>query len=560
MPLKSLYKDLDIPQTNLLTYLFGKGATASHDPIWIDAKNPDKSLSPHQLVLWVRRLGLGLRRLGLERGDVVMICTPNHIFVPVAYLGIVGSGCIFSGANPAFTVPELAHQLSNTGTRTVLAHPDVLGHIVEAAAKAGVPKDRIFQFSDEENPVRDGIRDWRCMLPTHEEAYDWQWPELTPREAATTVATINFSSGTTGLPKGVCVPHSSLIANVEQSIHIRHVHRLPEWDLLPRNRWIGFLPLYHAYGQLYACLMAAKTQTPIYIMARFQYDEFLAAIQRYRITQLHIVPPVVVMLTKRPETTRYDLSSLRNILCGAAPLSRQVQMACQEKFNVRLTQGYGMTELTCSGITYPEGMEGDSGGSVGRLLPNSECKLLDDDGNEVGVGAPGELYIRGPNVCLGYWRNEAATRECLDKDGWFRTGDIALCNSEGLFSIVDRKKELIKVNGMQVAPAELEAALLENEHVADAAVVEIKFGEDEWPRAYVVIQPASKGRVTPRDIQDWTASRVAKHKRLVGGVRFVDEVPKLASGKIVRKLMKQWAKRDAEEMLKNGTAPVRAKL
>ncbi|KAL7906062.1 acetyl-CoA synthetase-like protein [Trichoderma velutinum] len=560
MPFKSLYEHLDIPQTNLLTYLFGNGSTLSQEPIWFNAKDPSKNLSPHQLVQWIRRLGLGLQRMGLKRGDVVMMCSPNHIFVPVAYLGLTGSGYIFSGANPIFTVQELSHQLSNTEAKVVLAHPSVLAKVVEAASKVGIPKDRIFQFSDEETPVQDGILDWRSMLASHQDAYKWQWPEFTPTEARNTVATINFSSGTTGLPKGVCVPHSSLIANVEQTNHLRYIHRHPEWDLLPRNRWVGLLPLYHAYGQLYACLLAGKTLTPIYILSKFQYEDYLATIQRYKITQLQIAPPIVVMLAKRPETARYDLSSVRHVGCGAAPLSRELQVLCEEKFNFRITQGYGMTELTCTGISFAEGLEGDRGGSVGRLLPNCECKLLDDDGKEVGVGAPGELFIRGPNVCLGYWRNEAATRESLDKDGWFRTGDIAVCDSEGLFAIVDRKKELIKVNGLQVAPAELEAVLLENEHVADAAVVDIKFDEEEWPRAYVVIQPSSKGKVTPKDIQDWTATRVAKHKRLVGGVTFIDEVPKLASGKIIRKLMKQWSKRDAEEMRKNGTAPVRSKL
>ncbi|PTB37701.1 uncharacterized protein TrAFT101_005423 [Trichoderma asperellum] len=559
MPFKSVYEHIDIPQSNVLTYIFGNGSLLSNEPIWIDAKNPQKNLSPHQLLQWVRRLGLGLQRLGLKRGDVVMICTPNHIFVPVAYLGIAGSGHIFSGANPISTVPELVHQLSNTGAKAVLAHPSVLSNVVEAATKVGLPKNRIFQFSDEEVPVRDGIPDWRSFLATHVDAFRWQWPEFSPQEARNTIATINFSSGTTGLPKGVCVPHSSLIANLAQAVHLRHVHRKPEWDLLPRNRWIGFLPLYHAYGQLYACLMAGKTLTPLYIMAKFQYEEFLANIEKYQITQLQVAPPIIVMLTKRPETSRYNLSSVRHITCGAAPLSRELQVACEQKFNLRITQGYGMTELTCTGISWSEGLAGDSAGSVGRLLPNCECKLLDDDGKEVEVGKPGELHIRGPNVCLGYWKNEAATRECLDKDGWFRTGDVAVCNKEGLFWIVDRKKELIKVNGLQVAPAELEAVLLENEHVADAAVVEIKFNEEEWPRAYVVIQPTSKGKVTPKDIQDWTAARVAKHKRLVGGVTFIDEVPKLASGKIIRKLMKQWSKRDAEEMLKNGTAP-RARL
>ncbi|KAL7944899.1 acetyl-CoA synthetase-like protein [Trichoderma barbatum] len=560
MPFKSLYEHIDIPQTNILTYLFGNGSTLSHEPIWINAKDPSKSLSPHQLVQWIRRLGLGLERMGLKRGDVVMMCTPNHIFVPVAYLGLTGSGYIFSGANPVFTVQELSYQLQNTEAKAVLAHPSVLDKIIEAAAKVGIPKNRIFQFSDEDASVQDGISDWKSMLASHQDAFRWQWPVFSPAEARSTVATINFSSGTTGFPKGVCVPHSSLIANVEQANHLRHTHRRPEWDLLPRNRWVGLLPLYHAYGQLYACLLAGKTLTPIYIMPKFHYEDFLATIQRYKITQLQVAPPIIVMLAKRPETARYDLSSVRSVGCGAAPLSKELQTVCEKKFNFRITQGYGMTELTCTGISFAEGLEGDNAGSVGRLLPNCECKLLDDDGKEVDVGTPGELFIRGPNVCLGYWKNEAATRESLDKDGWFRTGDIAVCNSEGLFAIVDRKKELIKVNGLQVAPAELEAVLLENEHIADAAVVDIRFGDDEWPRAYVVIQPTSKGKVTPKDIQDWTATRVAKHKRLVGGVAFIDEVPKLASGKIIRKQMKQWSKRDVEEMLKNGTVPVRAKL
>lgn len=198
-------------------------------------------------------------------------------------------------------------------------------------------------------------------------------------------------------------------------------------------------------------------------------------------------------------------------------------MLCETKLNLRITQGYGMTELTCTGISFAEGLEGDSGGSVGRLLPNCECKLLDDDGKEVGAGTPGELFIRGPNVCLGYWRNEAATRESLDKDGWFRTGDIAVCDSKGMFAIVDRKKvscaisktyivangvdvqELIKVNGLQVAPAELEAVLLENEHVADAAVVEIKL--------YVTLPKRKTMKKPPSLVSNMLTNKTSQRRR-----------------------------------------------
>ena len=181
------------------------------------------------------------------------------------------------------------------------------------------------------------------------------------------------------------------------------------------------------------------------------------------------------------------------------------------------------------------------------MIPNHEIKLLDDDGKEVTEGQPGEIHVRAPNVCLGYWRNEQATSETLDSDGWLKTGDVAIAK-DNWFWIVDRKKELIKVNALQVAPAELEAVLLENEDIADAAVTGIILGEQEWPRAYIALKDEKKGKVTESQIQDWMKEKVAKHKQLAGGVSFVDEVPKLASGKIQRKVMREWSKRDALEL------------
>ncbi|CAG9943090.1 unnamed protein product [Clonostachys rosea f. rosea IK726] len=431
MPYTSRYPALDIPSSNILSYLFPDPPKTSREPLWFDSKDPSKNLSPAQLLNWVRRLGCGLQRLGLNRGDVVMICSPNQIFVPVAYLGIVGAGCVFSGANPAYTEHELVHQITNTTAKVILAHPKMLSLILPAAAKAGVPKERIFQFSEVANPTLEGVLDWRIMAGTERDGNTWTWPELGSDEAKKTIATINYSSGTTGLPKGVCVSHGNLIAN-----------------------------------------------------------------------------------------------------------------------------GWGMTEVTCGALHVPGGVRDDSG-SVGQLDPNCECRLVDDDGNEVKTGSPGEIHIRGPNICLGYWRNEAATKETLDEDGWLKTGDIAICDEKGFFWI-----ELIKVNALQVAPAELEAALLENENVADAAVVGITLNGSEWPRAYVVIQEASQGKVTPSDIQKWLAPRVAKHKQLAGGVVFIDEVPKLASGKIQRKTMREWAKRDAAELEKeaHNAGNARAKL
>jgi len=362
--------------------------------------------------------------------------------------------------------------MQNTTAKVLLCHPTLLSHALEAASQAGMPRNRIFQFSDVENHRLHGIPDWRAMIGSESEGASYRWPELSPAEARATVATINYSSGTTGLPKGVCVSHANLAANVEQTVFMRYAHRPYPFEARPQERWVGFLPLYHAYGQLYTILMAVRLAVPVYVMGEFRYEDFLGVIGRYKITSLQVAPPILVMLSKRPETARYDLSSVKDVLCGAAPLSRELQNECQRRFNMQINQGWGMTEVTCGALHVPGGVKDDSG-SVGRLDPNCECKLVDEDGNEVPTGQPGEMIVRGPNICLRYWRNEDATKECLSEDGWLKTGDIAVCNDDGYFWIVDRKKELIKVNALQVAPAELEAVLLENEAVADAAVVGI---------------------------------------------------------------------------------------
>jgi 4-coumarate--CoA ligase len=332
--------------------------------------------------------------------------------------------------------------MTNTTAKVVLVHPKYLNPVLEAASKAGVSRSRIFQFSDEESNAQDGIPDWRAMIGSSSQADSYRWPEFTQRESTTTVATINYSSGTTGLPKGVCVSHHNLIANVEQTIFMRYAHRPYPFESRPQERWVGFLPLYHAYGQLYTILMAIKLRVPVYIMKEFRFEDFLFTIGRYKITSLQIAPPILVMLSKRPETARYDLSSVKDVLCGAAPLSRELQNECQRRFGMQINQGWGMTEVTCGALHVPGGIRDDTG-SVGRLDPNCECKLLDDDGKEVDVGKPGEMYIRGPNVCLRYWRNEEATSECLDQEGWLKTGDIAVCNNDGYFWIVDRKKVVL---------------------------------------------------------------------------------------------------------------------
>lgn len=333
----------------------------------------------------------------------------------------------------------MVHQINNTGAQVMLVHPTMLKTAVAAAKQAGLPKSRIFQFSDQETQTTDGVEDWRRLIGSESEGERYSWPKLSPQEAVNTVATINYSSGTTGLPKGVCVSHVNLIANIEQTIFMRDLHMPYDRNNRSPERWIGFLPLYHAYGQLYTILMALKLDIPVYIMKQFVYSDFLQAIQDYKITHLQIAPPILVMLSKRPETKNYDLSSMSYILCGAAPLSKELQNDVSKRFNVQINQGWGMTEVTCGALHVPGGVNDDSG-SVGQLDPNTECMLLDDDGKEVKVGEPGEIFIRGPQVCLRYWKNEEATKDSISDEGWLKTGDVAVCDKRGYFWIVDRKK------------------------------------------------------------------------------------------------------------------------
>lgn len=431
-----------------------------------------------------------------------------------------------------------------------MVHPTLLDTAQKAVKAVGFPEDKIYLFSDTEHKPIDGVQDWRSMLGSSRDISRYDWPRLSSSESKKQIATVNYSSGTTGLPKGVMITHSNLIANSEQTIFVKNAEK-PEFKQTGKyptanERWLGFLPLYHAYGQLNTIIQAAKLNIPVYIMSVFIYEKMLQVVQRHKITELQVAPPILVLMSKDPATANYDLSSINKIFSGAAPLSQSLQTECSQRFNTNIGQGWGMTEVTCAGLVSPSGIEGNSG-SVGILLPNCEIKLMDENEKEVGVGERGEIYIKGPNVSPGYWKNEKATRETMLEGGWLRSGDVAVTNERGWFYIVDRLKELIKVSGLQVAPAELEAVLLTHPAVADAGVVGVQesFDAQEYPRAYVQLQ--SKGAASSEEIEEWIKSKVAKHKYLTGGVVFVDEVPKSAAGKIQRKILREWAKKDGRQ-------------
>ncbi|KAL2408150.1 putative CoA ligase CCL7 [Exophiala dermatitidis] len=416
-----------------------------------------------------------------------------------------------------------------------------------------VYNDNVFLDDETPRPALKGCKYWSELIAPAEDAKDFQWEELDGDKCHKTIA-LNYSSGTTGVPKGVEVSHYNYIANTLQYNHLPTL----ESDYAKKNaraKWLCFLPLYHAMGQTVYIAGGLLREIPVYIMPKYDFVEMLANIERFGITDLTIVPPIAVALTKHPAVQKYDLSTIQSINCGSAPLGsdvcRAIEKLCGGRFNMK--QGWGMTEVTCSLLGWDPNKISTSFG-VGEPNANCEAKIMkiftDHNGNESfvevterGPQHTGELWCRGPNIMKGYWRNPVATKNTFSPDGqrWLRTGDIAYVDDEGCFYIVDRIKELIKVKANQVAPAELEALILEHPAVADVAVIGIPTADgDERPRAFVVRQPGAS--VTEQEVFDHVKQRAVPFKWLTAGVEWIDVIPKNPSGKILRRQLRERSK------------------
>lgn len=418
-------------------------------------------------------------------------------------MGVIMAEGVFSGANPTYVARELAYQWKDSGAKFLVCAEASLETGIAAAKELGKSADSIFVFDDgvatfekRTAPISTDlgtIRPWTDLLDSEEQGQKYAWPDLRSREELDRVIALNYSSGTTGLAKGVMISHRNYVANCTQQIYIQTL--APGYhEKLKNKRLLCFLPMYHAMAQAVFCVNAMKNRTPVYMMPKFDFLEMLQYVQKYRITDLVLVPPVVVAMAKHPATRKFDLSSVEQVGSGAAPLGREV---CEEferlwpKGQVNVKQGWGMTEVTCAATTFDPSKYSASF-SVGEVVPNGEAKIVVDDEGKVEAkqGERGEIWFRGPNVMKGYWNKPEATKETITSDGWLKSGDVAYVDKDNHFFIVDRKKvseiesekeaidantaqELIKVKGLQVAPAELEALLLDHPDVQDAAVIGI---------------------------------------------------------------------------------------
>ena len=485
-------------------------------PALIDGPS-GRVLTYAQLATSVDRVAASLAARGFGEGDVFGILSPNLPEFPVAFHGALRAGGTATTMNPLSTAEELAHQLSDSKARYLLTIPQLLETAQEAANKAGV--EEVFVFGE-----ADGATAFSTLLAPAGDP-----PDLSNLDAATALAALPYSSGTTGLPKGVMLTHRNLVANVLQFQAVD--------DESPDDVLIAVLPFFHIYGMTLLVNAALRNGQTVVSMPRFDLVEFLQLMQDHRVTKAFLVPPILVALAKHPLVDQYDLSALKRIVSGAAPLGDDLPGAVHERLGCEVKQGYGMTEASPVTHFVPAQREGwTKYGSVGPVVPGVDAMLVDvTTGEEVADGERGELWVRGPNVMTGYLNNTEATAHTLDSDGWLHTGDVAVVDADGDFTIVDRVKELIKYKGYQVPPAELEALLLSHDAIADAAVIPVQDEEaGEIPKAYVVLKPEHS--LSAEDVMAFTAEHVAPYKK-VRAVAFTDSIPKSASGKILRRVL-----------------------
>jgi acyl-CoA synthetase (AMP-forming)/AMP-acid ligase II len=519
----SAWPDPEVPDLSLPDALLAAAAERPGQAAITDAAS-GRTLSYGELAGAVRRVAAGLGAHGLRPGDTFAILALNSPEWLVACFGAMAAGGKVTGLNPMCTPGEVAAQLGDSGARFVLTETAFLPSAQAAAELTAASR------ADNHIPiiVMNGKEPGKLDFPALQ-AHGERLPYGPADPAA--LALLPYSSGTTGRAKGVMLSHRAVLTNLVQSLTL-----MPTG---PAARVLAVAPFFHAVGLVVLAGRALLGGATLVTLPRFEVTGFLAALQDHRITQTVVVPPIVSALARHPAVGEYDLSSLEWLGCGAAPLDAGLQQACAARIGCPVGQGYGMTEVTAGLALWPEGT-GVVPGSSGRLLPGARARIVDPDRQvDVAPGETGELWVRTPSVMDGYLGNPAATAATIDSGGWLHTGDIARFGPSGDLFITDRVKELIKVNGFQVAPAELEAVLCGHPLVAAAAVVPVPDERaGERPRAFVVLtRPDAAGPDTAAGLMGYVAERVAPYKR-VTEVEFTDTIPVSPSGKILRRLLR----------------------
>jgi acyl-CoA synthetase (AMP-forming)/AMP-acid ligase II len=500
----------DIPRVSIPQLLRDRMRESAGRTAFIDGLS-GRTLSYGEVDRAAGRFAAGLSSMGFAAGDTLLIFMPNCPEWGIAALGTLAAGGIVSGANPQYNARDLGLQIRDARARMVLTTGPCLPTVREAAAQVGC--ETVIVLGEAPGTVSfDSL-----LESTHPE------PGVAPAPEA--LAVLPYSSGTTGLPKAVMLTHGNIVANIRQIAQA--LQHTPDAVLL------AYLPMFHIYGLTVQLLYGLYCGAALVTLPRFEPESFLKALQQHRVTHLNVVPPILQFLALHPLVKSYDLSALRAVGSGAAPLGAALERLAAERLKCEVAQGFGMTESSgVVAVTYPDKARL---GSSGQLLPGTQARIVDPESlTDVERGASGELWFRGPQTFQGYFNRPAETAATITADGWIRTGDVGHIDADGYLYITDRLKELIKVKGFQVAPAELESLLVSHPQVADAAVIgrpDERCGET--PVAYII----PRGTLEPEALKAWVAERVVAYKQL-SDVVLCEAIPKTASGKILRRALR----------------------
>ena len=490
---KSAFPDIVIPDGSLSDFLFAGLEEKTDRPAFIEGVS-GRAISYRELWRGAQAVAAHLTGLGLKKGERVGVLAPNGIDYILAWQGAVLAGGVVTGINPSYTAEEIAYQIQDADVRFLFASEGLVGHAPALEHLISMPFDL---------PAAD-------FEPVAVDSGD--------------LASVPFSSGTSGRPKGVMLTHRNLVAMLLQMESVLGNR--------PGDAVLAVLPFFHIFGmQVLMNHTIAKGLTAV-IMPRFEMEKALSLIQEHKVSHFFLVPPIVVGLAKHPAVSQFDLSSLRYIMSGAAPLDAGVQAAASDRLGVAVLQGYGMTETSLAVSVMPQGSR--QPGSSGMLLPGVEVQLrCPETGQELPDGERGEIHVHGPNVMQGYLNHPEATQDCL-RDGWLRTGDIGYFDEAGHLFVVDRVKELIKYKGFQVAPAEVEGVLLTHPKIVDCAVIGIPDLEaGEVPKAFVV----SRQPVDLAELQEYCREHLCHHKQ-IRQLERIDAIPRSPAGKALRRLLR----------------------
>ncbi|EXJ90666.1 hypothetical protein A1O1_03770 [Capronia coronata CBS 617.96] len=560
MPRKTVYlptKDYELPSLDLLTLIYESPEAWSKEStiVHAEAALPSNNVTKAQARDYTKRIAYHFRHtygIGADGPgkDVVVCISSGQILLSDIFYGVIAAGGVYSAASSSFTPLELARQIKQGKSLLIVASPDCTNVAVKAAQKCGVPLDRVLVLDSMggNRSIQDVLGKGQNLIEGDgklNERLDWE--VITDKEVLSNrVICLLYSSGTTGAPKGVNLSHQNLVSEglipqyMVREFFNRQRRRDPTYQF--EYRTLAHLPAAHIAGCQGYLVNPAIAGGTVYWMPRFDFAKFLEYNKTFQITTFFTVPPIYLLIAKSPLVTD-QFRTLTHAITGAAPMGPELMALAEQKLGCSISQTWGLSETTGSVTAMPWDRH-DKTGSVSPLLPNTRMRVVDDDEVDVEEGTEGEFIMQGPMVTKGYWDNEMATRDSFTRDGlWFKAGDVGVVR-DGMFYVVDRKKELIKYKGLQVAPAELEALLLSHDLILDAAVIGVSDPSgsgNELPRAYVV---ADRSKISAEQIKDHVKQNLAQHKQLRGGVVFLDAIPKSPSGKILRRELRELASKE----------------